>query len=312
MSKNNTLKKILAVTATVGAGMYIINQYISKIANEKNLVNDQEGSYFHWKYGEIFYHTLGSGQPILLVHDIHESSSGIEWSRLEKELAKDYTVYTIDLLGCGRSDRPNFMYHQYLYVQLLQEFIDKVIQEKTTIVATGYSAAVAIMTAKLEPDRVDALKLINPADLFVLTQVPGNFEKIYKNLISCPILGTFIYHMTHKKQDILNIFCGTYYGDPEKVDDKIVDMYYESAHKDESRSKYLYASRKGKYLNLNIRHAIKSLQHPTTILWGEEYPGVELIAQEYNKINEEIRSFMIPGAGYLPQLEKPEEVIDFI
>lgn len=56
-----------------------------------------------------------------------------------KKLEKHYTVYTIDLLGCGRSDKPYLTYTNYLYVQLLTDFIHDVIGERPDVVTTGNS-----------------------------------------------------------------------------------------------------------------------------------------------------------------------------
>ena len=37
------------------------------------------------------------------VRKAYSASSSVEWHKITKKLAKKYTVYTIDLLGCGRS-----------------------------------------------------------------------------------------------------------------------------------------------------------------------------------------------------------------
>ena len=49
-------------------------------------------------------------------HDTDAGASGEEWTKVAKKLAKNNTVYTIDLLGCGRSDKPSIQYTSYLYV----------------------------------------------------------------------------------------------------------------------------------------------------------------------------------------------------
>ena len=60
---------------------------------------------------------------MLLLHDLHCASSGREWQYIEDTLAQDHTVYTLDLLGCGRSDKPAITYTNFLYVQLIVTFI---------------------------------------------------------------------------------------------------------------------------------------------------------------------------------------------
>ncbi len=312
MGKNNTLKKVVVTVVMIGTAIHVVNRYITKKADEKDLLKNTSGKYYHWKYGNIFYKESGEGSPILLVHDVNECSSGEEWSNLEKELSKTNKVYTIDLLGCGRSDRPNFMYNNYLYVQLLTDFIKDVIKEKASIAATGMAAASAVMAAKISPDHIDKLTLINPADLYELSNVPTTHSKIKKTLICCPIFGTFFYHMTHKKDDIFYLFANQYYADYMADFEDLCDRYYESAHKLESGSKYLYASIKGNYLNLNINHALKTLTHDTTILCGEYCADAKLIAKDYVELNPQIHVQTISDTAYLPQLEFPEAVLSVL
>ena len=61
----------------------------------------------------------GEGTPLLLVHDLNCASSNYEWKYVVDDLSKRHTVYAIDLLGCGHSDKPKMTYTNYLYVQLL-------------------------------------------------------------------------------------------------------------------------------------------------------------------------------------------------
>ena len=82
-----------------------------------------------------------------------------------KKLEKKHTVYTIDLLGCGRSDKPNLTYTNYLYVQLITNFIKDVIGEKTDVIATGTSSSFTVMACNMEKNLFKKLILINPEDL---------------------------------------------------------------------------------------------------------------------------------------------------
>ncbi len=72
-------------------------------------------------------------------------SSGVEWKKVAAILAEKHTVYTVDLLGCGRSEKPNITYTNFLYVQMLTDFIKHIIGEKADVVATGESVAIAVM-----------------------------------------------------------------------------------------------------------------------------------------------------------------------
>ena len=312
MSKNHTFRKIVVATALIGTAMYIANEYIMKIATSKDLLKKDNGEYYSFKYGKVFYKVSGEGKPILLIHDINESSSSMEWCHLEKELSKTNKVYTIDLLGCGRSDKPKLNYNSFLYVQLINDFIRDIIGEPTDIIATGKSVSPVIMSTKLREEAVDRIILINPADLVELGDIPDRFAKLKKAVITCPIIGTFIYHMLHTSDSIFNTFINDYYSDSNADFSEVCDYYYESAHKDKSGSKYLYASIQGGSLNMNINHGLKVLDKDIIIISGEDYYESDYVPEEYAELNENIECISIMNASYLPQLETPEKVLDII
>lgn len=312
MSDKKTLKKVILAGIAVGTAMHLTNEYIMKYSTAKDLLKKDHGKFYSSKYGDIFYKVSGEGKPVLLVHDINECSSGMEWFYAEKKLAKKHRVYTIDLLGCGRSDRPKLVYNSFLYVQLLTDFIHDVIKEQTDIVATGNAAAPAIMAAKMSNDIIDRMILINPADLVELSDVPDPFSKTVKAVLSCPIVGTFAYHMLHRKDCIYRDFSELYFGNPQGDFCELCEYYYESAHRNESGSRYLYASIMGGYLNMNIYHGLKSLDKDIVIISGEDFYESGYVPEEYAEINENIECISILGTAYLPQLEDSSKVVEII
>ena len=312
MSKHNTLKKIVAAAVVVGTAMYVANEYIMKKATEKNLFKKDNGNSYSFKYGDVFYKVSGEGKPVLLIHDIHECSSGMEWCYLENKLSKTNKVYTIDLLGCGRSNKPKLTYNTFLYVQLITDFIKDVIGEPTDIIATGKSVAPVVMAAKLREEAIDRLVFINPADLDELAEVPTKQDKFKKALVNCPILGTFIYHIMHRKDAIFNIFANKYFNDFNADFSELIEYYHEAAHKDKSGSKYLYASLLGNSFNMNINHGLKVLDKDIVIISGNEHLESEYVPDEYAMLNDNVECIMILESKYLPQLETPGKVMDII
>lgn len=312
MSRKNTFKKLVVAGMTVGTAMHLANEYISNYSTAKDLLKKDNGKFYSSKYGDVFYKISGEGKPVLLVHDINECSSGMEWFYLEKKLAKKYKVCTIDLVGCGRSDKPKLVYNSFLYVQLLTDFIREVIGEQTDIIATGKSAAPVIMAAKANKNLIDRIMLINPADLVYLSDMPDKFSEFKKAFITCPVIGTFTYHMLHRKDEIFNRFAEEYFSNPEGDFEEICEYYYESAHRNKSGSKYLYASIEGGFLNMDIRHGLKSLAKDIVIVSGEDFFESEYVPDDYARLNDNIECISILGTSYLPQLEAPSKLMEII
>ena len=165
LTMKNKLKSC-AILATLGAiTIHLINKTLIEMATKDSLLNSSEGNYYDWRFGKIYYRKQGNGKPLLLLHDLDAESSGVEWKKVAAILAEKHTVYTVDLLGCGRSEKPNITYTNFLYVQMLTDFIKHIIGEKADVVATGESAAIAVMACGNDENVIGKICMVNPLSL---------------------------------------------------------------------------------------------------------------------------------------------------
>lgn len=114
MNWKKTLLFISTAIGTTTLAFHVINKFIFNTSDE--LSEEDSSNYYNWKFGNIYYQKTGSGSPLLLIHDLNHYSSSMEWDKVIDTLSREHTVYTIDLLGCGKSDKPAITYTCYLYV----------------------------------------------------------------------------------------------------------------------------------------------------------------------------------------------------
>lgn len=307
MKAKNKLLTLLTLAAAAATATAVINKCIKVSATSKNLLAETKSLCYKWRFGNIHYTKTGSGKPILLVHDLTAFSSGYEWTQLVNYLKDQYTVYTIDLLGCGRSEKPDLTYTNFLYVQLLSDFIKSEIGHRTNIIATGASSALVIMACNQAPELFDQIMLINPDSLVTCSQIPNKHAKLYKFILDLPIVGTLLYHIASSKQAITEEFTRDYYCNPYSVKSFYVDVYYEAAHLGES-PKSLYASVKCNYTKCNIVNALKKIDNSIYIVGGAAMDSIRQLIGEYHEYNPAIESSLISESKYLPQLENPMEL----
>ncbi len=310
----NRNKVLIPILLTAGAtvGTILLNQYIKAMAIAKNLLSEEDSHCFKWKCGDIHYTKTGTGKPLLLIHDLDPSSSGKEWERLIPMLKEDYTVYSIDLLGCGRSEKPNLTYTNFLYVQLIKDFVQSEIKCKTNVIATGASAPLATMASIYNHELFDQIMFINPDSFHSCAQIPNKMTKIYKFILDTPIFGTLLYHIASAKNILRQTFIETYFCNPN--DEKIsnyIDKYYESAHLGTS-PQALYSSLSCHYTKCNISRSLGKIDQPIYILGGAAEQSIDHTIQEYMNCNPEIQYSTIEDTKHLPQLEKPVDVYNKI
>lgn len=308
MKTRNKLLTLLIVSAGAAASTAIINKCIKISATSKNILNDQESLCYKWRLGNIHYTKTGNGKPLLLVHDLTPASSGYEWNAVVGCLSENYTVYTIDLLGCGRSEKPNLTYTNYLYVQLLSDFIKSEIGHRTDIIATGASAALATMACGNSPELFDRLMFVNPDSLLSCSQVSGKHAKLYKFLLDLPIAGTLLYHIATSRKALAEDFKANYFYNPYSVKPSLLDAYYESAHLGVS-PKSIYASVRCHYTKCNIINALKKIDNSIYLIGGGALEFIDDCFAEYKDYNPALEYITISNTKHLPQLEKPGEFL---
>lgn len=306
---NKKIKKLIAFAAFTGTAMYAFNKFIDYTVSRRELTLAENENYYVWRNGTIYYEKKGSGAPLLLIHDLNPIASSYEWSKVIDKLSKTHTVYAIDLLGCGKSDKPAISYVNYLYVELVNDFIEHVIQQKTDLLVTGESFTFAVMAARMNQSMIGKITAINPTDTTHNVQSPTECSRLVKHVFELPIIGTFIYNLVANKVTIQKQFREKYYYDATKMSYTLPDIYYETAHLQGSNGKYLYASMLGKYTNINIIHALKLIESPIHFIITDA-ASKEIV--DYMKYHDQLTIDHIERAGYLPQLEKPEKVIKLI
>lgn len=311
MTTKNKLLTFLILSSSAVTTTAFINKLIQLQATKDNLLKEPTTYSYKWRLGNICYTKSGSGKPILLIHDLNSASSIYEWDLLIPLLSESYTVYAIDLLGCGHSEKVNTTYTNYLFVQLITDFIKSEIGHRTNIITTGESASIPIMACTSNPDLFDQIMLINPLSISDYCQIPGKSAKLYKKIVELPVLGTLLYHIAVSKKFIREDFHKNGLYNPDCIKSSWINSYYEAAHLGLS-PKSIYASQKCNYTKCNIVNGLKKINNSIYLIGGKEIPDIESRLEEYKAYNPAIEISVIPETKLLPQLEHPHQLYDLI
>lgn len=313
MKKNkNHLTTFVVLLASATAIIHITNKIIAASASLKEMLDTNRRNYYKWRFGEIFYTKKGSGSPVLLIHDMLPGASGYEWNRIEEELAMEHTVYTIDLLGCGRSEKPGMTYTNFVYVQVICDFIKNVIGEKTDVIASGFSGSFAVMACRNEKSLFNRIVLVNPPAPGNLTQMPDKKDRLLKYFLEIPVFGTLVYHMIVSRVNTSDFFIENMVFDPFHVDQDLLDAYYEAAHRGGSQAKAVYASQASRFMNINILPSLKTIDNSIFIIEGEAENNGSAIVESYQNANPSVEAVTIPHTKHLPHIEAPEKFLEQI
>ncbi len=305
--KNLSLLSIIATGIIVGS-----NKSINLLSTLNDDLPSANGCFFHWKYGDVFYTKTGEGKPLLLIHDLTVCGTSQEWHKIIYQLSKFNTVYALDLIGCGRSEKPNITYTNQLYAQLLNDFTKKIIGARTNAIATGLSLPILLTACEAEEGIYDKIIGISPRDLTEISKLPSKRKNLLKYMMEAPILGTTMYNMETSREHIRKSKKRNDFSRKNALSETYLRASYKGAKNQNNRGKYLLASIKCNYINGNIVSTIKSLNHSICLIGGQKDREIHRIISEYQSYNTAIEEAYIPNTGRLPHLEAPKQMVKLL
>jgi len=258
---------------------------------------------FHWRGHRIAGAVQGDGPPVLLVHAIHAAASSWEWRHTVEPLARDHSVYTLDLLGFGRSERPDTDYTAELYIDLITAFARQVIGRPCALVANSLAGAHALIAGARAPDFFHTMVLVQPTGMTRLVE-PSDGSAL-QNVVRSRVLGEQLFEALTSRPSI-RFFLRQTYADPKKVTEGVVADHAATARQPGGR--FAPAAFVGFRLNADTRPHVPRIVGPTLLVWGSaphSNPLSELEA--YRQVRPDWEVAVIEGAGDLPHDERPQQ-----
>jgi pimeloyl-ACP methyl ester carboxylesterase len=302
---DNRWRRIVMSGGAILGAAAAYNAFARKGVDElTNLIGGEEGG-FDWRGRRVSFTRRGKGPPLLLIHGIHAAAWSYEWHDNVDHLALTNTVYTLDLLGFGRSDRPAIRYSARLYISLISDFVDQVIGDPCVLVATSLSGAYAVVLGARDPQRFPAVALVAPAGLVRLNRAASIAGEAGQLAVDAPIVGTAMFNALVSRRSIRN-FMEKAYADDSIVTDELVEIYYWTSHQRGAR--HAPAAFLSGHLNIDVRQALRRLTQPSLLIWGEEgnTPALEE-SRGLRTLKPDFETAILSPAGDLPHDERPDD-----
>ncbi|MBL7849812.1 MAG: alpha/beta hydrolase [Cyclobacteriaceae bacterium] len=138
--------------------------------------------------GRMHYHEAGNGETIVFLHGIPGSSNS--WIKVAEELSRDFHVIVPDLMGFGRSSKPQSDYYMTGQSKCLYELLVKKDVQDIYLVGHDFGGPVSVTFSKQHPDiRVKKMALM-ATNLFIDTPIPGPMK-----IAKVPLLGQLFFKM---------------------------------------------------------------------------------------------------------------------
>ncbi|WP_192980158.1 alpha/beta fold hydrolase [Pseudomonas sp. EggHat1] len=240
-------------------------------------------------------------EPILLLHGT--SASLHTWEGWVKELARQRRVISLDLPGFGLTGPfPDGDYRVEHYTQFLLAMLDHLRVNRVVLVGNSFGGQLAWRFALAHPERSARLVLVDAAGY------PRNAESvpIGFRLAGIPALAPLMSRLLPRsmiESSVRNV-----YGDPDKVDDGLVERYYQltlrAGNRQALRQRFAQAP------SGELHERIGELELPTLIIWGGRDRLIPVSnAERFAADIEGSQLVLFEALGHVPQEEEPQRTV---
>jgi pimeloyl-ACP methyl ester carboxylesterase len=301
------LRTVALSVAGFAGGLAALNRRLGQAGEPARLAGGEERRYY-WRGWRLAYRVAGKVEapPVLLVHGIYAGASSFEFRKNFRELAEDFRVYALDLLGCGLSERPRRSYEPEDVAAQVEDFAREEIGAQTHLIASSLSAALVVPAAVVSPRLFKKLVLICPTGLGgSLDRPSGRLGDTIYNLFRAPILGDALYNAIVSKWGIRYYLGSMAYRDPKFITDELVEDYYRTSH--QPGAKYFPAAFVSGKLNFGLEGLWSRVPHKSFVVWGQEARTTPVSqAQQFTRKNPRAELKVFRDAALLPHDERAE------
>ncbi len=257
------------------------------------------------------YLRAGSGPALVLLHGLLGYS--FSWRFTMPALARHATVWALDQLGTGYSDRPPSLDCSLrAMAERLLRFLDHVGVSCFDLLGTSHGGAVAIMAASLSPQRVRRLILVAPVNPW-----SARGRVLVAVLSSRTVAPLFLWLSPHLKVTH-NLFLRRMYGNPQRIPPGTLEGYAAPFRIPGAFHYSMNVLRTWTRDVEELKLALPKISHiPTLFIWGGMDTAVNpASATDLRKQFADSSLRLLEGAGHLPYEEVPEDfnriVVEFL
>lgn len=246
------------------------------------------------------YLVMGNGPTLLLIHGLLGSAEA--WLPCLPRLADESTVYAIDTLGIGYSERvPHLNAGLVAQADRIARFMEEARIPCADITGTSHGGAIALMLAARHPEHVRSLILHAPANPF------SNIADPLLHFYRTPLGRWFAHQLPILPEALQELALGRMYGNNHPVRDEVLEMYMRSLRVPGTIDHVLDILDRWFDDMREMKSALAQIKNiPVLLIWGTRDRAVSLASgQVLKKKLQNAEMVVIPGVGHLPFEETP-------
>ncbi len=294
------LRNTLVIIALLYAAL-IVYAYLPYPVSAPETFAGKNSHFINLNGTTIHYTVEGSGPALVLVHGF--GGSTLAWEKLTPLLAQHYTVYALDLLGFGLSDKPiKASYTMNAQADIVCALINALQLEKAALIGHSMGGVIVADVARMLPEKITRLVLIEPG--FYFTGPPAFLKYLFFPFDRA--MAKMFYSRTGREKSLVASYYDRSLVTPAMLDAMLIARNTPGAvaAMESMSSNHTYET---------YEESARSVIVPSLLIWGER--GEKTRTVEIKRSHRDVqgsRLIMIERCGHYVQDEKPEQAAQAI
>lgn len=250
--------------------------------------------------------------PMILLHGFGTSIG--HWRQNLSVLGEYHTVYALDMLGFGASEKAPVNYKVELWVEQVYEFWRTFIRQPVVLVGNSIGSLVAIAAAAKHPEMVGAIAMLSLPDPSLEVEAIPKFLRpavtTIKSLILSPVVLKTLFRWARTPSGARR-WATLAYVNKSAITDELLEILVAPAE-DRGSAQAFYATFKAASSavpGFSVKTVLPNLEIPILLIWGQQDKMVPpAFARQFAAYNPKVELLVLENAGHCPHDECPEEV----
>lgn len=253
---------------------------------------------------------------MILLHGFGASIG--HWRHNLAELAQHHTVYALDMLGFGASEKATAPYDAAFWVEQVYDFWRTFIRQPVVLVGNSIGSLICLAAAAKYPEMVQGMVMISLPDPSVREEaMPKALRPVVaaiETLFTSPWLLKPLFRIVRRPSVVRN-WAAIAYANREAVTDELVEILTGPAQDRGSAQAFcaILKSMVSARFGPSVKAVLPTLKIPMLLLWGQQDRMIpNYLAHQFLEYNPALQIIHVDNGGHCLHDEIPEQVNQLI
>lgn len=264
-------------------------------------------------------HPTPTQPPLILLHGFGASIG--HWRHNLPDLSHHHTVYALDLLGFGASDKAVAPYDIPLWAEQVYDFWQTFVRQPVILVGNSIGSSVCLAAAAMYPDMVAGIVMISLPDSSVL-EMPAVVRSamqcggwilrpvlsLTRPIFTSPVIFSPFFWVLRSRW-LIRKWIKLAYVNPSAITDELIEILALPAYQQGAARALRAMINSPRSSHYRAKTVLPTLTIPMLLIWGKKDGFVPpKLAPLFVQHNPALELVELDEAGHCPHDECPEQV----